>query len=174
MAPITIPYTKTVLDFAHEILLESNKPYTDAQLKEIPNIINTKSRYFLATDLNDYEVLKDVFTPEGFQTFWSGGAGANTPDAQIEAAKFTTGQGDMVPMHFAHNQIVRFFDDTHAQIMTRMQDCHTYKDNGEIYAGAGLYVDDVLKCADGVWRIETLRLDYGTIDGQLRAMKNQQ
>lgn len=34
-------------------------------------------------------------------------------------------------------------------------------------------VDDLLKCKDGVWRIETLRLDYGVMDGSLRCMRQQ-
>ena len=167
---MTLEYTKEMTQMAHEILAEGAKPYTDEQLKEIPRIINTKSRYFLAVDLNDYEILRDVFTEEegGFSTAWNGRPGAQLIDAQIAAAQSTTGKGDMVPLHFAHNQVVRFIDDTHAQLLTRMHDYHTYKDNGDTYSGYGFYVDDLLKCADGVWRIKALRLDYGVLLGALR------
>ena len=78
----------------------------------------------------------------------------------------------MVPMHFGHNQIVQFIDDTHARVLTRMNDRHTYKDNGEVYAGWGFYVDDMLKCSDGVWRISYVRLSYGVMENQLRCIKN--
>lgn len=61
----------------------------------------------------------------------------------------------------------------HAQLLTRMNDRHVYTDNGEVYAGWGMYVDDLRKCEDGVWRIETLRLDYGVMDGSLRCMRQQ-
>lgn len=167
---MTLEYTPKMTQMAHEILVEGAKPYTDEQLKEIPRIINTKSRYFLAVDLNDYEILRDVFTEEegGFSATWNGQLGAQSIEAQIAAAQATTGKGDMVPLHFAHNQVVRFVDDTHAQLLTRMHDYHTYKDNGDTYSGYGFYVDDLLRCRDGVWRIKALRLDYGVLLGALR------
>lgn len=167
---MTLEYTSGMLEMAHEILAAGAKPYTDEQLKEIPRIINTKSRYFLAVDLNDYEVLRDVFTEDdgGFSTAWNGRAGAQSIEAQLASAKATTDKAAMVPLHFAHNQIVRFIDDTHAQLLTRMHDYHTYKDNGDTYSGYGFYVDDMFKCADGVWRISKLRLDYGVLLGALR------
>ena len=168
---MTLEYTSAMLEMAHEILAAGAKPYTDEQLKEIPRIINTKSRYFLAVDLNDYDILRDGFAEEegkGFSTTWNGRPGAQSIDAQIAAAKATTDKSNMVPLHFAHNQIVRFIDDTHAQLLTRMHDYHTYKDNGDTYSGYGFYVDDLRKCEDGVWRITALRLDYGVLLGSLR------
>lgn len=168
---MTLEYTSGMLEMAHEILAAGAKPYTDEQLKEIPRIINTKSRYFLAVDLNDYEILRDVFTDageNGFTATWNGRPGAQSIEAQIAASKATTDKSAMVPLHFAHNQIVRFIDDTHAQLLTRMHDYHTYKDNGDTYSGYGFYVDDMLKCEDGVWRISALRLDYGVLLGSLR------
>lgn len=171
---MTIPYSDQVRALAHEILMEAGKPYTAEQLKEIPRILNAKARYFWGNDLNDYEVLRDVFTAEGFKTFWSGQPGAVDIEAQVASIQFTIGQGDMVPMHFGHNQIVRFLDDTHAQLLTRMNDYHTYTDNDENYSGFGMYVDDLRKCEDGVWRIETLRLDYGVMLGSLRCYRQQQ
>ena len=42
-------------------------------------------------------------------------------------------------------------------------DCSTYE-------GWALYVDDMVKCDDGVWRIKTLRLTYRKILGKLRTM----
>ena len=159
---MTVNITSEVRKLAHEILMASCQPYTDYQLEQIPLIIATKCRYFFANDLNDWEVLLSTLTeeaPEGFRSSWNGFAGATTVEAQLATTKHSVGQGDMVPMHFAHNQVVRFFDDTHAQLLTRMQDYHTYTDNGEHFIGYGIYVDDMLKCSDGVWRISYLRLD---------------
>ena len=48
---------------------------------------------------------------------------------------------------------------------------HTYKDNGQTYSGYGLYVDDLVKCDDDRWRIQTLRLTYRLLDGELRRTK---
>lgn len=81
----------------------------------------------------------------------------------------------MIPMHFGHNQIVQFLDNGHARLLTRMNDYHTYIDNEEIYAGYGMYVDDLTRCPDGIWRISQLRLDYGvTVTlGQLRSTRQQ-
>ena len=96
-----------------------------------------------------------------------------TPDEQVGLNQWSIGpQENMVPMHFGHNQIVQFIDDTHARVLTRMNDRHTYKDNGEVYAGWGFYVDDMLKCSDGVWRISYVRLSYGVMENQLRCIKN--
>lgn len=100
---MTIPYSEEVRTLAHEILMEAAKPYTEEQRREIPNILNAKARYFWGNDLNDYEVLKDVFTADGFRAFWSGQPGADSVEAQIGSIQFTIGQGDMVPMHFGHN-----------------------------------------------------------------------
>ena len=169
---MTIPYSEEVKTLAKEILAQAGGSYTDAQLREIPRILNTKSRYFWGNDLNDFEMLRDVFTESGFRSIWNGWPGADTAEAQTAAIRLNVGQGDMIPMHFGHNQIVQFLDETHARLLTRMNDYHTYTDNGEVYQGYGMYVDDLLKCEDGVWRIETLRLDYGVVLGQLRSMKN--
>ena len=42
--------------------------------------------------------------------------------------------------------------------------------DGSTYEGWALYVDDMVKCDDGVWRIKTLRLTYRKILGKLRTM----
>ena len=143
-----IPYSEEFKKMAHEILLSAGNSYTDDQLKEIPRILNTKSRYFWGNDLNDWDVLKDVFTEEGineFQAFWTGGQGGKISiDDQIGSVMWSIGPDEnVVPTHYGHNQIVRFIDDTHAQLMTRMQDHHVYMDNGEVYAGYGMYIDDI-------------------------------
>ena len=63
---------------------------------------------------------------------------------------------------------MRFTGPDSVQLLTKMHDYHTYKDNGDTYSGYGLYVDDLVKCADGRWRIKTLRLTYRVLDGKLR------
>lgn len=167
---MTKEYTKELVKLANEILMNSQS-YTEEQLKEIPLIINAKSRYFWGNDLNDWEALRDSITdeaPGGFKSTWNEYVGPASVEEMMASVKKSVGQGDMVPLHFAHNQVVRFLDDTHAQLLTRMQDYHTYKDNGDHYIGYGVYVDDVMKCADGVWRISYIRLDKGLEFGALR------
>lgn len=175
MQNITIPYDPEILALAREVIRDV-KPYTAEQLAEIPAIMATKARYFWANDLNDWDAFKDVFTdeaPEGFRVSMGGGPKTLTPAEQVGLVQWSIGpQENMVPMHFGHNQIVQFLDGTHARLITRMNDRHTYKDNGEVYAGWGLYVDDMLKCSDGVWRISYVRLTYGVMENQLRCVKN--
>ena len=175
MQNITIPYNEETLALAREIIRDV-RPYTPEQLAEIPAILATKARYFWANDLNDWEVFKDVYTdeaPEGFRVSMGAGEKRLTPDEQVGLNQWSIGpQENMVPMHFGHNQIVQFIDDTHARVLTRMNDRHTYKDNGEVYAGWGFYVDDMLKCSDGVWRLSYVRLSYGVMENQLRCIKN--
>lgn len=176
MGNVAIPYPEDLLKMANTILMAAAKPYTEAQQKEIPAILNAKARYFWGNDLNDWEVLRDVFTEEGaegFRAFWTGGGGGKlSVEDQINSVKWSIGpQEGMVPTHYGHNQVVYFIDDTHAQLLTRMQDRHVYFDDGEVYGGWGMYIDDMLKCADGVWRIETIRLSYGQMEGQLRCVR---
>ena len=165
---MTLEYSETLKKLAHEALMGARKPYTAEQLAEIPAILATKASYFYGVDLNDEELLKDVFVAEGFDTYWGGAQGFTDPGDQIAQNMFICGLSKMVPMHFGHNQVVNFVDDTHAQLVTRMNDYHTYLADDYNYSGFGLYVDDLVKCEDGKWRIQTLRLDYGVVLGMLR------
>lgn len=176
MANVAIPYSEEFKQMANKILMAAAKPYTEEQIKEIPAILNAKSRYFWGNDLNDWEVLRDVFTEEaaeGFKTYWTGGGGGkNTIENQMNSIIWSIGpQEGMVPTHYGHNQIVYFIDERHVQLLTRMQDRHVYMDNGEVYEGWGMYIDDLIKCEDGAWRISVLRLNYNQMNGQLRCMK---
>lgn len=174
MQNVTIPYNEEIVAMAKEIL-HNPQTYTEAQRKEIPEILNAKSRYFWGNDLNDFDLLRDVFTdegPNGFGVDMGGGKKFLPIEEQIGLVDWSIGPAeDCVPMHFGHNQIVHFVDDTHVQLLTRMHDRHTYRDNGEVYAGWGMYVDDLMKCKDGVWRISMVRLTYGVMENQLRCVK---
>lgn len=174
---VSFPYASQILEKAKAILADPQQ-YTDYQLSQIPEILNVKHRYFWGTDLQDYDCLRAIYTdegPGGFRVDWGSGENSVSIEEQIQSQISTTGPDqNMVPMHFGHNQIVYFLDDTHAQILTRMNDRHTYNDDGEVYAGWGLYVDDVLKCEDGQWRMSCVRLAYGVMENQLRPIKNQQ
>lgn len=171
---VTIPAQPEILELAKKILLFAGSPYTPAQLAEIPAILAVKAKYFFGTDHQDTEVLMDVFTQEGFSTWWNGYPGAASAQAQCQAALISCpkdGPDAMVPLHFGHNQIVMFTGENTAQVLTRMRDYHTYIDNGETYEGYGFYVDDFVKCGDGKWRISKLRLQYRVMNGQLRCQR---
>ena len=159
---------KNIKKLARRIIEDAGLPYTEAQLKEIPAILAAKSRYFWCIDNQEFDLMPDVFTKEGFRTFWGGRPGLKDRLAQVEQNRRTCGE-DMVPMHFGYNQIVRFTGEDSCQLLTKMHDYHTYKDNGQTYSGYGLYVDDLVKCPDGRWRIKTLRLSYRLLDGELRS-----
>ena len=138
--------------------------------KIAPAILAAKNRYFWCIDNQEFDLMPDVFTETGFRTFWSGRPGFRDRDAQVAQNRSTCGD-DMVPMHFGYNQIVHFTGPRSAQLLTKMHDYHTYKDNGQTYSGYGLYVDDLVKCDDDRWRIQTLRLTYRLLDGKLRRTK---
>ena len=161
---------KNIKKLARRIIEDAGLPYTETQLKEIPAILAAKSRYFWCIDNQEFDLMPDVFTEEGFRTFWGGRPGFKDRLAQVEQNRHTCGE-DMVPMHFGYNQIVRFTGEDSCQLLTKMHDYHTYKDNGQTYSGFGLYVDDLVKCPDGRWRIKTLRLSYRLLDGELRRNK---
>lgn len=153
---------------AEEVIASGGLGYTEQQAREIPAIIAAKNRYFWCIDHQLTDMMEDVFTPTGFRAFWQGRPGFTDPKAQ--AAQNTQNCGvDMVPQHFGYNHIVQFLDDGKARLLTKLHDFHTYKDDGSEYSGYGFYVDDLMKCADGRWRIETLRLTYRRIDGNLRS-----
>lgn len=171
---IGIPYDPSIIALAKEVLKEV-KPFTPEQRAELPAILECKARYFWGNDLNDWDVLRNVFTdegPNGFQVSMGAGEKSLPVEEQIGLVQWSIGpQENVNPMHFGHNQVVQFLDDTHVRVLTRMHDRHTYMDNGEIYAGWGLYVDDMIKCADGIWRISYVRLTYGAMVDQLRCVK---
>ena len=164
---MTIDADKGILELAEAILQQAGLPYTPEQVNEIPASLAAKNRYFWCIDNQLFDMMPDVFTEEGFRTFWSGRPGNTDRNKQVEQNRRTCG-ADMVPMHFGYNQIVRFTGPRSAQLLTKMHDYHTYKDNGDTYSGYGLYVDDLVKCDDDRWRIQTLRLTYRLLDGKLR------
>lgn len=158
---------REIMELAREIIRDGGLPYTAEQVMEIPAILAAKNRYFWCIDNGEYDIMPDVFTEEGFRTFWGGRAGHTDRYAQVEQNRQSCG-ADMVPMHFGYNQIVQFTGPRSCRLLTKMHDYHTYKDNGDTYSGFGLYVDDLVKCEDNRWRIQTLRLTYRRIDGKLR------
>lgn len=166
---MTLEYSQNMREMAHEVLMNVRKhPYTPAQAAEIPNILAVKASYFFGNDLNDAELLKETYVAEGFKSFWNGAPGCTDPDSQIAQQMFVVNNEKMVPTHFGVNQVVWFMDDTHARLLTRMHDHHTYIADEATYSGYGIYVDDMVKGEDGIWRMETLRLDYAAIEGELR------
>lgn len=167
---MTIDADRKIKELARAIIADAGLPYTPEQLAEIPAILAAKNRYFWCIDNQEFDLMPDVFTETGFRTFWSGRPGFCDRDAQVAQNRSTCGD-DMVPMHFGYNQIVHFTGARSAQLLTKMHDYHTYKDNGQTYSGYGLYVDDLVKCDDDRWRIQTLRLTYRLLDGELRRTK---
>lgn len=156
-----------ILELSREIVAQAGMPYTPEQLAEIPSILAAKSRYFWCIDNQMFDMMPDCFVEEGFESYWSGRPGNKDRGKQVRQAAATCDE-TMVPMHFGYNQIVHFTGPKSAQLLTKMHDYHTYKDNGDTYSGYGLYVDDLVKCEDGRWRIKTLRLTYRVLEGKLR------
>lgn len=164
---MTMDLNPEIAQLSREIILDSVKPYTQEQLAELPLILNAKNRYFWCIDNHERELLADVFTKEGFTTYWNGQPGLT--DGGMQAEQNSNVCNDtMVPMHMGHNMIVRFTGEKSAQLLTKLNDCHTYKEDNSVYEGFAIYVDDLIKCDDGVWRIKTLRLTYRVINGQLK------
>ena len=157
---MTIDADRKIKELSRAIIADAGLPYTPEQLAEIPAILAAKNRYFWCIDNQEFDLMPDVFTETGFRD----------RDAQVAQNRSTCGD-DMVPMHFGYNQIVHFTGARSAQLLTKMHDYHTYKDNGQTYSGYGLYVDDLVKCDDDRWRIQTLRLTYRLLDGKLRRTK---
>lgn len=152
---------------AEDILRDCAKTYTDTQVRELPAVLAAKNKYFWCIDQQEWDMLTDVFVEEGLQTFWNGQPGYTVREMQV-AQNRAVCNDTMVPMHMGHNMVVKFLDETHARVLTRLNDYHTYKDDGSVYEGFGYYVDDLVKCGDGVWRIEVLRLTYRVLNGALR------
>ena len=164
---MTLEDFKGTKELAREILRECQKPYTQAQLAEIPAIMNTKNKYFWCVDNQEWDLMDEVFVSEGLETYWNGQPGYTVREMQVEQNKAVCND-TMVPMHMGHNMIVSFQDEAHARLLTKLNDYHTYKDDNSTYEGFGYYVDDFEKGADGAWRIKTLRLTYRNLLGALR------
>ncbi|MCD7819356.1 MAG: nuclear transport factor 2 family protein [Lachnospiraceae bacterium] len=165
---MTVDDWKDAKELARDILKDCAKPYTAQQLAEIPVIMNVKNKYFWCVDHQEWDLMEEVFVEEGLRTYWNGQPGVTVREMQVEQNKGICND-TMVPMHMGHNMIVKFLDDTHARLLTRLNDYHTYKDDDSTYEGFGYYVDDLEKGADGIWRIQILRLTYRVILGALRS-----
>lgn len=165
---MTIDDFKEAKELARDILKECGKSYTAKQLAEIPVIENVKNKYFWCVDHQEWDLLEDVFVKEGFTTYWNGQPGLSVREMQVEQNKAVCNDS-MVPMHMGHNMIVQFLDDTHARLLTKLNDYHTYRDDDSTYEGFGYYVDDFEKGEDEIWRIKTLRLTYRVLLGALRS-----
>lgn len=166
---MTLDNSEILVQMAHEVLMQvRHHPYTPAQAAEIPNILACKAAYFFGNDLNDEEVLTEVYVPEGFTSFWNSAPGLTDVQAQVAQQLFMVDNNKMVPTHQGTNHVIWFMDDTHARCLMRMHDMHTYKDNDDTYSGYGIYIDDYEKGEDGIWRMKVLRLDYGSFFGDLR------
>lgn len=164
---MTVDDFREAKELAREILKDCQKAYTDKQLAEILIIMNVKNKYFWCVDQQEWDLLEDVFVKEGLSTFWNGQPGYTAREMQVEQNKKVCSEA-MAPMHMGHNMVVKFLDDTHARLLTRLNDYHTYKNDDSTYEGFGYYVDDLEKGEDGVWRIQTLRLTYRVLLGALR------
>ena len=166
---MTIPADKEITQLVREILTEAGKGYTPEQLAEIPNILATKYKYWWCIDMQMWDLLPDVYT-EPFEAYSNGRLVPNKCiQDQVDRAAVVC-DDSMVPTHMGHNAIVQFTGERSCRVLTRLNDYHTYKDGGSTYEGWALYVDDMVKCDDGVWRIKTLRLTYRKILGKLRTM----
>lgn len=165
---MNIPADREVIELAQKILADAGKGYTPYQLGEIPKILDTKHKYWWCVDMMFEDLLAECFA-EPFNYYANGKKVADVKTPKEQAAKaHRVCNETMVPIHMGHNPIVHFIDDTHAQLLTRLEDYHTYNDDGSTYNGWAMYVDDMVKCNDGVWRIQTLRLTYRKILGGLR------
>ena len=160
------PDAKT-LELARQVIDSGGYGYTPQQAADIPAIIAAKNRYFWCIDHRLFDMMPDVFTETGFQSYWQGRPGYTDPQLQAAQNAATCGP-DMVPQHFGYNHMVQFLPDGTARLLTRLHDLHTYRDDGSQYSGYGFYVDDLVKCSDGRWRIQTLRLSYYRTEGTLR------
>ena len=153
---MTIPADKEITQLVREILTEAGKGYTPEQLAEIPNILATKYKYWWCIDMQMWDLLPDVYT-EPFEAYSNGRLVPNKCiQDQVDRAAVVC-DDSMVPTHMGHNAIVQFTGERSCRVLTRLNDYHTYKDDGSTYEGWALYVDDMVKCDDCVWRITTLR-----------------
>lgn len=164
---MNIPADKQMIKLCREVLAEAGKPYTPEQLAEIPAILVAKNKYWWCIDMQLWDVMPEVFA-EPFKAYSNGRLVPNESLMdQVKRASVVCNES-MVPMHMGHNPIVVFTGEDSCRLLTRLNDYHTYKDDDSTYEGWGMYIDDMVKCSDGIWRIKTLRLTYRKILGALR------
>ena len=164
---MNIPADAQIMSLAKEVLAFAGHDYTPEQLTEVPKILATKNKYWWCVDMQLWDMMPEVYV-EPFE-FYSNGHKVPVKDIADQVKRASTVCDDsMVPIHMGHNPIVQFTGEKTARVLTRLNDYHTYKDDDSTYEGWAFYVDDFVKCDDGVWRIQTLRLTYRKILGALR------
>ncbi len=158
---------KEVIRLTRKILESAGRGYTPEQRAELPLIMATKHKYWWCIDMQMWDLMPDVFT-EPFESYANGYLVPNESlMTQVQRASVVCNE-EMSPIHMGHNTIVQFTGENTCRLLTRLNDYHTYKDDDSTYEGWAMYVDDMVKCPDGVWRIQTLRLTYRKILGKLR------
>lgn len=164
---MNIPADKEMIQLCREVLADAGKDYTQEQLGEIQKILATKHKYWWCIDMQLWDMLPEVFV-EPFSAYANGRLVPNDSLMdQVNRAAVVCNE-TMVPMHMGHNHVVQFTSDTTCRLLTRLNDYHTYNDDDSTYEGFAMYIDDMVKCEDGIWRIQTLRLTYRKLMGRLR------
>lgn len=162
-----MPDNKEIMDLAKEVLLQVRKArLTPEEREDVNRIIEIKHTYWWGNDLNFYDVVADVFTEKDFSTNWNGYPGATSREEQCKTAEAVN--TPMCTSHMGHNPLVWLMNPTTARGIFWFNDHHVYRDNGEQVEGFAMYVDDFLKCDDGNWRIQKLRLAYRKQEGSVR------
>lgn len=165
----TISCDPVAAELTREIIKDAGRPNGPEQLGDIEAIKAAMHKYWWCVDTQDWEMARDVYaTP--FESYYNGRPGATSIDSQV-ASQQRACDDTMVPMHMGHNAIIKFIDDKTALGLFRLNDYHTYKDDGETYEGWGQYVNEFVKGDDGVWRIRILRLTYRKVLGSLRSFR---
>jgi len=157
-------YDDEVLRLAKEILNTAGQDYTSEQLIEIRKILDIKFKYWWCVDLQLWDMAADVFT-ENIQYLCNGYGGPISGKDQVARMAQSCPQKLIIPTHMGHNPIIQFTGPTTARILTQLHDHHTMKDTHALRDGWGLYVDDLIKCFDGRWRISVVRLGYRKVEG---------
>lgn len=157
-------YDDEVIQLAREILAAAGRDYTLEQLIDIRKIQDMKFKYWWCIDLQLWDMAADVFT-EDIQYLCNGHGGPISGKEQVARMAQSCPEALMIPTHMGHNPIIHFTGPNTARILVQLHDHHTMKANHTLRDGWGLYVDDLVKCSDGCWRISTVRLGYRKVEG---------
>ena len=166
MALMLIPADPKLQEMALEVMRKVRRQtYTPERLCELQKIVETKYLYWWSNDMKKEEFNCELMTDE--IEFYRFGSEVHRPNKeQARVAKWCN--APMETMHMGHQPLVWFMDDTHARGLFQYEDHMTYREDQETVNGWMFYLDDFVKCDDGVWRISALRMSYKKMNGMYR------
>jgi hypothetical protein len=143
------------------------------QLSDLYEIQLLKARYFRYLDTKEWGALRDLFTPDLQFFVDSSDVGESTrprwDGADAMVADLRRADPQRVTVHHGHMPEIEFHGDDAATGIWAVCDLIDDPAKGRFLRGFGHYHERYVRCRDGRWRIESIRLTRLRVEEELKS-----